>query len=386
MSEVNVMQADAEITMNAIKKCFDELQINIPEALVEEKFKSLDVNKNGVLDYKEFMAIYREGNHLEHADKMLLELTVEKRLHHQAMEAIDDYLKHLKSGDDTRTWLEEQMSFHDLDLLDEGAHKLLWTESKLVQGQKLHAKVKEKIVSAWKGVKGQIFMLRYGHLMNKRKSDKSKNEPCMKGWLCITDEEDARPNHVQWTSRYFVLRKNQDLQWFVGEKEFLKSNRSIDFQLFHEFPQLKGKGNVFALRSLPPHAQTEWEEGDNRHKWIYFSAGTSRLREKWTSAITKVQKSGEGGVRAQLALMQGTVLDFLIAHGADVNVEDEFGCTALHLAADEGYAKGVQELLKIPTLKLDALSRRGLTAEESATQHGNQTIAQMIHHAAKMRR
>ena len=34
MSEVNVMQADNDITIDAIKKCFDELQINIPEALV----------------------------------------------------------------------------------------------------------------------------------------------------------------------------------------------------------------------------------------------------------------------------------------------------------------------------------------------------------------
>ena len=34
MSEVNLMQADNDITMDAIKKCFDELQINIPEALV----------------------------------------------------------------------------------------------------------------------------------------------------------------------------------------------------------------------------------------------------------------------------------------------------------------------------------------------------------------
>eukprot|EP00960_Hanusia_phi_P061092 764734-Hanusia_phi.AAC.1 len=286
--------AEDEITMDAIKKCFDELQIIVPDSLVEERFRSLDVNKNGVLDYNEFMAIYREGNRLDHADRLLLDFTAKRRLHEQAMDALEDYMKLLKGEDETRLWLEDQMSFHDLDMMDEGEHKLLWTESKMLKQQRLHAKLKEKLKSAWKGVKGQVFMLRYGHLMNKSKSakSKSKNEPCMKGWLSITDEEDARPNHVQWTSRFFVLRKNQDLQWFVGEKEFLNGKRSLgrlavsDFQLYHEFPQLKGKANVFALRSLPPHAQTEWQDGDNRQKWIYFAAGTAKLREKWTGSIS----------------------------------------------------------------------------------------------------
>jgi len=63
----------------------------------------------------------------------------------------------------------------------------------------------------------------------------------------------------------------------------------------------------------------------------------------------------------------------LLEQGACVNAIDTDGCTALHLAAQDGHERIVRRLLRNGAV-IDALDRQGRTAGDLAQEHGHAAV------------
>jgi ankyrin repeat protein len=71
------------------------------------------------------------------------------------------------------------------------------------------------------------------------------------------------------------------------------------------------------------------------------------------------------------------IVQALLAHGADVNAKNKFGCTALMMAAVEGHADIVQALLS-QGADVNAKDNDGYTALLAAEQMGHKEIVRML--------
>ena len=67
------------------------------------------------------------------------------------------------------------------------------------------------------------------------------------------------------------------------------------------------------------------------------------------------------------------VVRMLLEQGASVNAIDTDGCTALHLAAQDGHERIVRLLLRNGAV-IDALDRQGRTAGDLAQKHGHAKV------------
>ena len=67
------------------------------------------------------------------------------------------------------------------------------------------------------------------------------------------------------------------------------------------------------------------------------------------------------------------VVRMLLEQGASVNAIDTDGCTALHLAAQDGHERIVRLLLRNGAV-IDALDRQGRTAGDLAQEHGHTKV------------
>lgn len=86
----------------------------------------------------------------------------------------------------------------------------------------------------------------------------------------------------------------------------------------------------------------------------------------WT-ALQWAASKGHRGAVAQL-----------LAKGADANVVDYYGRTALYLAADGGHFKVVALLLSTEGLNLDEVTVSGWTALHRATWRGHKAVARLL--------
>ena len=70
-------------------------------------------------------------------------------------------------------------------------------------------------------------------------------------------------------------------------------------------------------------------------------------------------------------------MKLLLDRGADINVKDKYGKTALHLAASCGY-KAKAQLLLDRGADISATDNDSLTALQIAVKQGNQEVAEIL--------
>ena len=68
----------------------------------------------------------------------------------------------------------------------------------------------------------------------------------------------------------------------------------------------------------------------------------------------------------------------LLEHNADINSKNRLGRTPLHIAASCGLKRFVEEALKIPTIKVDALDNKYFSALDFANDAGFDEIASVL--------
>ena len=68
----------------------------------------------------------------------------------------------------------------------------------------------------------------------------------------------------------------------------------------------------------------------------------------------------------------------LLAQGADPNAQDEFGWTALMVAAAHGGEKVAEHLLSLPTIDTEVRDEKGLTALLWAAGHGHLRLVKIV--------
>ena len=73
------------------------------------------------------------------------------------------------------------------------------------------------------------------------------------------------------------------------------------------------------------------------------------------------------------------IAKLLIQKGADINVQDSFDDTPLHLACEQGYAEMVRVLLNEKTVSTILKNGKGQTAFEVAMAENHKKIIRMIH-------
>ncbi len=71
------------------------------------------------------------------------------------------------------------------------------------------------------------------------------------------------------------------------------------------------------------------------------------------------------------------VVSMLLEAGASVNAIDTDGCTALHLAAQDGHRSIVRTLLRYGAIA-DACERQGKTAHELAQEHDHPEVVAVL--------
>jgi len=90
-------------------------------------------------------------------------------------------------------------------------------------------------------------------------------------------------------------------------------------------------------------------------------------------------------VSGGLSFKDGSVLRFLLEHGADVNVRNQFGWTPLHLASINGSgALGVVRLMLKHGAEVEAKNKSGKTALNFAAERGHDEVVELLReHGAK---
>ncbi|XP_059397679.1 ankycorbin-like [Carassius carassius] len=124
----------------------------------------------------------------------------------------------------------------------------------------------------------------------------------------------------------------------------------------------------------------EWNKNDER----LLSAVEHGEADKVTSLLskkgtcpTKLDSEGKSALHVAATRGQAECLGVILAHGADVSLQDASGFTALHLAAKNNHPECAKKLLQAKCV-VDAADSSGRTALHHAAASGDTVIVQLL--------
>lgn len=124
----------------------------------------------------------------------------------------------------------------------------------------------------------------------------------------------------------------------------------------------------------------EWNKNDERLLSAVEHGETDKvtsLLSKKGACPTKLDNEGKSTLHVAAARGQAECLAVILAHGADVSLQDVSGFTALHLAAKNNHPECAKKLIQ-SKCAVDAVDSSGRTALHHAAASGNAGIVQLL--------